>query len=212
MKNHFLMMVLLQGISMSCQCEVSKETTHKTMHTIEEDTFEHFVHIRNGCTKQEWFINKKAVDHEDYQEQLTQAKIKEFNKQQEQENKRLQNDIEYKRLIQESLIKKLLDACVQKIEYILQSIEKQQLQDYLVFSQSLFTSNVDFVTFKHYTLLPAQTLLINTHFDLEKAQDLLPLLEQALDPLQKLYEHSLEHAIKKCDDPKQLKIWLELLS
>ena len=89
-----------------------------------------------------------------------------------------------------------MDACVQKNRIYFTVNRKQQLQDYLVFSQSPFTSNVDFVTFKHYTLLPAQTLLINTHFDLEKAQDLLPLLEQALDPLQNYMNNQLEHAIK----------------
>lgn len=194
------------------QSHTHKESQTKTTHTFDGTVFMHTVRSSNGISQQTWTINNKEVPYETYQKQLSQARVDVCNKEQEKEQEQINNTIALEKKLHEQIEKKLLSCAVQKVEFYIHALEKNNLMPYVTFSQKPFEGMTDFVSFKNYTLFPAQTLLVSSNFDLEKAQTLLPLLEKAEEPLRILYYTTLEHAIKTCDDSQQLKQWLEILS
>lgn len=205
--------VLLSSLSyVSLQAKVVRTVVAELVEEkILGQTFMYRLDVVDGRKKEQWTINNRAVAADDYNRSILQAEFEERRLEREQEYQKRVKLAELKSSAAQQATKKLLATTLKDIEQGLEQFNRHELNPYLVYSSASFSDEVDFTTFKEHTLSEVRHLLTE-EFDPEQAKEKLSLLESYPQKIANLFEHTVQNAINKCDDPKKLKSWLQMLS
>jgi hypothetical protein len=173
--------------------------------------FAHRIDVVDGVKKEKWSMDGKGFEQDEYDQKILDEELEERRGQRQSEYDTRVRLAEFKHEARSQVIKQLLHQLVQEVEKGVSKFDKYELTPYMVYTPGTIANEIDFSNITTYTVSPARDLLV-TNFDPEKAKETIDVLEAYPTKLATLFEDSVNNAINKCDDPKRLKQWLEMLS
>lgn len=211
MGKHFFLMVTI-GLVWSFEAKVVRTVAVSLVEEhVNGHLFVHRIDVVDGLKKEKWTLDNKAIEPEAYDQRILEAEMQERKIERQKEYEKRVRLAEFKQEARSQVTKQLLAHMIDQVEQGLSKFEKYELKPYLVYSPGTIANEVDFSDITTYQVSPARNLLV-CDFEIEKAQETIEKLEPYVDKLAVLFEESVTNAINKCDEPKKLKQWLEMLS
>lgn len=178
---------------------------------INQKLFSHRIDVVDGVKKEQWTIDGKSVEQGIYDQRILEAELEERRIERELEYTQRVRMAEFKHEARSQALKRLLHKLVQQVEQGLSRFDKYEISPFIAYKPETIANEVDFNNITTYVVSPARDLLVS-YFDPELAKDTIEKLEAYPEKLTSLFEDSVTNAIDKCDNPKKLKQWLEMLS
>jgi hypothetical protein len=205
--------ILLSSLSsLAVQAKVVRAVTVELVEEkINGQTFMYRLDVVDGRKKEQWSIDNRPIVQSDYDRIILEAELEERRLEREQTYQKRVRLAEFKNNASCSVVKKLLASTLQEIEQGLNQFNQYELNSYIAYGADSFTDEVDFTTLKEHTI-PGVRLVLETDFDPEQAKEKLALIEAYPKKIASLFEGTVQNAINKCDEPKKLKQWLQMLS
>lgn len=163
---------------------------------------------------EEWLIDGKAVEQEEYNKEIDSARLNELKAQREKEYAARLARHDFKQAQRIALNKKLIRNLIAQIEKKCTLFGKYELNEYIAYGPTTVASEIDFTNIPTHYLEPARQMLAlgDEEFSFEQFNTLLTSLEEYPHKLDQLFEHTVKNAIERCDDTQRLKILLEVVS
>lgn len=173
--------------------------------------FTHRIDVVDGVKKEKWSMDGKSLEKDEYDQYILAEELEERRVERQKDYDKRVKFAEFKHEARSQVLRQLLHQLVERVEKGVSKFDKYELTPYMVFTPGTIANEVDFGNITTYTITPARELL-TASFDPEKAKETINTLESYPTKLSTLFEDSVSNAINKCDDPKRLKQWLEMLS
>lgn len=174
-----------------------------------------FKHVMTSgnASKDEFFIDGYAFDCQAYHDQLELAVKKEHEEQLAFQERAIRNRIECAHAMQMQIATKLLQNSIAQILALLQKIQNPALAQFFLFTPTTITSFDQLMQLQHF--IEQVELSMKSKIEQEDFEGLY-LLHSKLEiwpaRLEKFFQDTLQHAIKKSDDTTMLKELLSLVS
>ena len=174
-------------------------------------TFVYRLDVVDGQKKEQWSIDNKRIAQADYDKNILEQEMEERRIEREQAYQKQVKFAEFKSNAYAQTVKKLLSTMVDQIEQGLEQFNRYDLNPYIAYATETIADAVDFTTLAQHTL-PEIKQVLETDFDPIVAKEKLDQIQAYPQKLAGLFEGTIQNAINKCDEPKKLKEWLQMLS
>lgn len=202
------------------QAKVEREVTVKVIERrLDNKLFSYRIDLITGTKventkKEQWTVDGKTVEQNEYEELIDQAILAECKKEREKEQEALLADYNFKLEQRKAITKKMLNTLVSDIEKKCFAFQSYELEKYMAFSPSTIESEIDFANIAPYYLEPARQLVAadEDDFSFEKAEKILDSLQEYPKKITHLFEDTVKKAVDHCDNTQRLKKLLEVIS
>jgi hypothetical protein len=180
--------------------------------TVNGVRFAHRSDLVDGKVQEVWAINGRSVSYNDYLDAILDAEREERRKQRKLDDEKRRQEQEFKALAQINTLKKLIKIKINETMQELIKVNEPLLARYLTFDESTFASEEALKDI--YYVIEEARRKCQESFEVSTSMlhDVLTSLERLPARLQKLYQDSVNYAIKTCDDTRYLKDLLSLVS
>ena len=183
-----------------------------TEHKVLGHSFKH-VMTSGGADKDEFLIDGRKVSQEDYLTQLDAAQAQERHDDLMRQQAARRSRIEFADMMQVQIAAKLLNAIISEMLQLFDRIENPALAQFFVFSPQTIESQHQLVQLKNFVQsLDASIDAKIEAYDFQGLSLLCNKLEFWPFRLEKFFQDTVQHAIKKSDDTIMLKELLKLVS
>ncbi len=191
-------------------------TIHHTMISTTEqkimgNLFKH-VMTSGGVEKDEFFINDRVVTKEVYLQEFEHFQKKEWDEQFARNEAMCRSRVEFADMVQVEIAAKLIHKVLTQLIQLFERIANPALEKFYVFTDSTIDSQDQLQQLKDFTQqldVSVQTKIV--HNDFEGLNLLFTKLEHWPERLEKFFQNTVHHAIKKSDDTMMLKELLKLV-
>jgi hypothetical protein len=209
----FLLLILTKNSAF-----INAKTIEKSLsvYVIEEQIngirFAHRSDFIDGKASELWAIDGRQVPEHEYEEAILNAEREERKSVRRQEEQKRKQEQEFKVLAQNNLIKKLLNLKIADITKELSKIKEPLLAPFLKFSEHSMSSEMALYDLEQEIEDANKLSLRGELADTKQLYTVFEKLEQYPEKLMKLYQDSINYAIKTCDNTRALKELLILVS
>lgn len=172
--------------------------------------FAHRSDIIDGKVQDIWAINGRSVSYDEYLDAIVNAEREERRAQRKIEDARRRQEADFKVLAQNNAIKKLIRIKISEIVHELTRVKEPLLQAFLKFDEATFATEDDLAYVSN--LIQEAQIKCQEEQPYSIFRDCLAGLEGLPEKVHKLYQDSVNYAIKTCDDTRYLKDLLSLIS
>ncbi len=182
-----------------------------TEHKIMGHLFKH-VMTSADTQKDQFFIDGSEVVKEKYHHDLEQALQKERDDDRAYQEKQRRANLEFFDTVQVEIAAKLLQKTIDKIQMMIKKIENPALESFFVFNDLTVNSSDQLHDLKNFVNHMQGSIVRKVeNFDYKGLNVILSHLEVWPDRLEKFFQATVHHAIKKSDDTAILKELLRLV-
>lgn len=174
--------------------------------------FAHRSDIIDGNIKDIWAVNGHSVSYDDYLEALLDAEREEMRTLRNFQNEKRRHEAEFKCEAQKNTFKKLIRIKIQEIFDELAKVKEPLLEHYLLFDVQTIASSEDLQKISILVNEAEKKCKEGKESSCSVLKECLSSLEEIPGRLHKLYQDSISHAIKTCNDTRSLKDLLSLIS
>lgn len=174
-----------------------------------------FKHVMTsgGAEKDEFFIDGYAVTKDVYQQEFERSLKKERDDELARQDSARRSRLEFADMVQVEIAAKLLNKVLVQVAQLLERVENPALEKFFVFTDSTIDSHDQLLQLKDFTQqLDASIQKKIAGNDFEGLNLLYTKLEFWPIRLEKFFQDTVKHAIKKSDDTVMLKELLKLVS
>ncbi len=192
------------GIVKTIKIEITQEV-------IDNHTFVHKMEDINGLYKEQWVVDNSSLDYEEFKKHKVQARICELEREEQHIYERRKRLFQADYRARLALQKKLLAHTIDRVEQLLASISNIHLIPYYIY-KAITVSNEEQIEHIEQKLREAENLVDDNESMLNQLQENYVYLESMISRLQQFFYDALESAIDRCDEPRLLKEFLELIN
>ena len=188
---------------------------HTFVSTCEQKVMGHlFRHVMTSSHAQsdEYFIDNKKVTQERYLQELETLQKQEREKEYEQQLTARRTRIEFAEMMQVEIAAKLLRKTASQLMVAIERVQNPTLEKFYVFTDTTIHSYEQLMQLKNF-ILQLDTVIDDkiAEYDFQGLQTLYNKLEHWPSRLEKFFQDTIQHAIKKSDDTIMLKELLKLV-
>ncbi len=180
--------------------------------SVNDMRFAHRTDIIDGKIQDIWAINGHAVPYDEYLDTILDAEREERRALRKLENEKRRQEAEFKISAQSNAIKKIIRIKINEIMHELAKVKEPLLAGYLKFDTSTFATQEDLDTVSEIVENAKKKCQEGQELSYSILNESLASLEGLPEKLHKLYQDSVNYAIKTCDDTRYLKDLLSLIS
>lgn len=216
MKKSFISKFLFVILFFSCQTFAKSIEKSISVYIIEEKVDEkRFMHrsdLIDGKAHDLWAIDGQNVAYQEYEKALIDAEVSEVRKMRQQAEEHRKREQKFKMQAHYDIIKKIVHNYIVDINKELTRLDNILIAHFLQFDQDSIHSRdalgaIEREVEQAYALLQRSDI-----HDIHDLKEIMKTLEEYPRKLVKLYQNSVNHAIKTCDNTKDLKELLALVS
>jgi len=183
-----------------------------TEKTIMGHLFKHII-TSGGLERDEFYIDNQKVEKQLYLKEIDIYERKEREQVALHDELARRSRVDFIDMVQKEIIAKLLDKIVIDIISLFDRIENPALTEFFVFKVDTIQSSEQFIQLKEFVQqLHLSFSKKNMRQDYEHLHNFFTTLEVWPDRLEKFFQDTIQHAIKKSDDTAMLKELLSLVS
>lgn len=211
-----LVVVACMVLSLSLQGRVIKKQVaiSYTEEVVNGVTFIHKLTQENGVKKEQFFVDGKAVETDEYEQTILEAEKEERRQERRKEQERQHKDLMFAHQARKEGNRRLLALYTSDIERELQRLAAYDLSPYFCFSLSTIGSEEQLVLIKKELIPEARSFLEGDGADYttHELERIVTTLSSYPDRLHAFFNESVQQAIATCDDTKTLREFLALVS
>ena len=173
-----------------------------------------FKHVMTsgGAEKDEFFIDGRVVAKDMYVQEFDRLQKQEWDEQSLQQQAMRRSRIEFADMVQVEIAAKLVNKLVMQLTQLFEQIANPALEQFYVFTDSTIDSQDQLKQLKDFTQqLDVSVQKKIVHNDFQGLNLLFSKLEHWPERLEKFFQNTVHHAIKKSDDTMMLKELLKLV-
>ena len=207
-------LILLFVLFITCICDAGT-VHHVLISTTEQKMMGHtFKHVMTsgGAEKDQFFIDGRVVAQDIYLQKFEQLQKKEWEEQSLRDQAMRRSRIEFADMVQVEIAAKLVNKLVMQLTQLFEQITNPALEPFYVFTHSTIDSQDQLHQLKDFVQqldVAVQKKIV--HNDFQGLQLLVTQLEHWPERLEKFFQNTVHHAIKKSDDTMMLKELLKLV-
>jgi hypothetical protein len=208
-----LLVILMNSISFIAARKVEKSlSVYVIEETVNGDRFTHRSDFIDGKSHEIWAINNQQVPQEEYEEAILNAEREERRSARKAQEEKRKQEQEFKALAHYNLVKKCVKLQSADIAREVSKVREPLLASFLKFNESSISSEALLYELEQ-ELIQVDKICHGSNFaEIKQLEGMLEKFEPYPEKLTKLYQDSINHAIKTCDNTRTLKELLTLVS